>query len=98
MTQKRKAELFELLWLAYPKKKNRGQAERAWAKIPLDEELAGLIISKVDEARASPEWTKENGRFIPYPATWLNAKGWEDEITPAEIDELEAWANEQAAN
>lgn len=92
MSQKRKEELFDLFWLSYPKKKSKGQAEKAWAKIPLDEHLAGIIISKVNEARASPEWTKEGGKYIPYPATWLNAKGWTDENVVV-YDELEEWAN-----
>jgi len=24
------------------------------------------------------DWRKDSGQFIPHPATWLNAKGWED--------------------
>jgi len=35
-------------------------------------------------AKKSPEWTKDNGKYIPYPATWLNAKGWEDELDEPE--------------
>ena len=26
------------------------------------------------------QWKKDNGKYIPYPSSWLNAKGWEDEI------------------
>jgi hypothetical protein len=37
------------------------------------------MIDKIKQAKNSNEWIKENGQFIPYPATWLNAKGWEDE-------------------
>jgi hypothetical protein len=28
--------------------------------------------------RTDPRWLEDNGRFIPYPATWLNGRRWED--------------------
>jgi hypothetical protein len=74
-----KNEMFNLFWLAYPKKKSKGQAEKAWAKIKLSEQLFNVIIDALRRATTSVEWTKEVGQYIPYPATWLNAKGWEDE-------------------
>ena len=36
-------------------------------------------------ANGSLDWIKDGGQFVPYPATWLNAKGWEDEIPPKKI-------------
>ena len=30
---------------------------------------------------ASDEWKRDGGRFIPHPATWLNGKRWEDEVS-----------------
>ncbi len=74
-----KEAMFKLFWEAYPKKKSKGQAEKAWNKLKPDELLLKLILSKLQEARSSPEWTRDGGQYIPYPATWLNAKGWEDE-------------------
>lgn len=70
---------FSDFWKAYPRKKSRGQAEKAWLKVKPDEQLAGLILQAVARAKTSDEWLKDGGQFIPYPATWLNAKGWEDE-------------------
>ncbi len=100
LTQKRKDELFALFWQAYPNKKSKGQAEKAWNKMPLTEILFTLIMSKLTEARSSPDWTKDNGQYIPHPATWLNAKGWEDEYQNAEIEQvpqpwhgLKTWAD-----
>ena len=73
---------FEQFWSAYPRKKSKGQAEKAWkahANGNIEPIMAGL-----QRAIASTEWAKDNGKFIPYPATWLNAKGWLDEApTPA---------------
>ncbi len=79
ITKERESK-FASFWLAYPRKKNKGEAEKAWAKIKPDNNLTEKIISSIDLAKQSKEWIKENGDFIPYPATWLNAKGWEDEI------------------
>jgi len=70
---------FEQFWKAYPKKKNKGQAERAWRKVNKPKETLKLILKALEWQRQSDQWTKENGQFIPHPATYLNAKGWEDE-------------------
>lgn len=71
---------FERFWAAYPKKKSKGQAEKAWAKLKPDDLLLHTMLSKVEQAKHTPEWKKERGQFIPHPATWLNARGWEDEL------------------
>lgn len=70
---------FEQFWKVYPRKKSKGQAEKAWNKIKPDESLLKIILGKIDCACKSSDWTKDNGVYIPHPATWLNAKGWEDE-------------------
>ncbi len=71
---------FEIFWKSYPRKKNRGQAEKAWERLKPNAELKEKIIKKVDELKKCQDWIKDGGKWIPYPATWLNAKGWEDEI------------------
>jgi len=70
---------FDKFWEAYPRKKSKGQAEKAWRKINPDEQLCQSIMEGLDQATRSDQWTKDGGRYIPFPATWLNAKGWEDE-------------------
>jgi hypothetical protein len=72
---------FNLFWIAYPKKRSKGDALKAWLKLSPNAELQKRIMEAVKEARASEDWTKESGKFIPYPASWLNAEGWEDEYT-----------------
>ncbi len=72
---------FEQFWKAYPKKKSKGQAEKAFFKINPDEQLLAIIIATIERAKKSEDWIKEKGKYIPYPATWLNAKGWLDEDT-----------------
>jgi len=72
---------FNSFWKAYPKRKSKQNAWKAWLKLDPDEQLTGKIISAVLRAKTQADWRKDEGRFIPYPATWLNAHGWEDEIS-----------------
>jgi hypothetical protein len=91
---------FAEFWNLYPKKKSRGQAEKAWKKLKPNGDLQATILRAVGRQRSSSDWLKQSGQFIPYPATWLNAKGWEDQgvtfslnrrpvraVTPAKVDE-----------
>jgi len=76
---RRQEQLFDQFWAQYPRKKSKGQAERAWVKIAPDDALFAQIIEGLERARKSRDWIKDAGAYIPYPATWLNAKGWEDD-------------------
>ena len=71
---------FDIFWEAYPKRKSKGHAEKAFEKLNPDEELLATMLTAIEEAKKSDDWQKESGQYIPYPATWLSAKGWEDEI------------------
>lgn len=70
---------FEDFWLAYPKRKGKGDAEASWKRQKCHK-LLEQILTAIRRAKSSPEWKKDNGQFIPYPATWLNRKGWDDDI------------------
>lgn len=74
---------FNQLWIAYPKKKSKGQAETTFFKIDPDDDLLEVMLRAIEKARISYDWTKDNGQYIPHLSTWLNAKGWEDEIKGA---------------
>jgi len=71
---------FEIFWKTYPKKKSKGDAERAFARVNPSDELLATMLTAIERAKKSADWLKNSGQYIPYPATWLNAKGWEDEI------------------
>jgi len=73
---------FLVFWKEYPKKKSKGQAEKAWLKIKPTQEMFIIIMEGLEKAKNSQEWENKEGEYIPYPATWLNAKGWEDEYKP----------------
>lgn len=69
---------FESFWSEYPKKKSKGDAEKAWKAINPNEHLVGKILQAVQSAKTSIDWLKNDGQFVPYPASWLRDKGWLD--------------------
>lgn len=73
--------LFDKFYSVYPKKRSVGDAEKAWAKITPnpDDAFVDRLIAAVKAKQDSGEWS--NFQYIPFPASWLNARGWEDEIT-----------------
>ena len=71
--------LFERFWNAYPKKKGKESARRAWKKLAPDMALCRVMSKALDRQRQSGDWQWEGGQFIPYPATWLNGRRREDE-------------------
>ncbi len=75
---------FGVFWKSYPKKVGKGAAKKSWEKINPDEELFEKIHSAVRQQKKSEQWAKENGRYIPNPATWLNQERWEDQLNQAE--------------
>jgi len=71
---------FKNFWFKYPRKKNKGLALKAWKQIKPNQALQTKIFEAIENAKTGADWLKDEGQFIPYPASWLNAKGWEDEI------------------
>lgn len=76
-------EYFEIFYDAYPLKKSKAQAEKAFRKLNLDELLMQKIMKALQAQAQEREIKKQAGEFVPelkHPATWLNAKAWEDEV------------------
>ena len=90
---------FERFWEAYPKKKNKGDGEKAWRVVRPDAALLSRILEAVEVAKRGDDWRKESGKYIPYPASWLRAKGWEDGGTTqtAQVFDVNAWMREKMA-
>jgi len=72
--------LFASFWKLYPRKVGKDKAEKAWAKLKVDQALYDLMVTALAKQVLTPDWVKERGQFIPHPATWLNGKRWQDEI------------------
>lgn len=76
---------FAEFWIKYPRKTAKQDAEKAWARLKPSVELQSTLITAVDQQAKSLDWTKDGGKFIPHPATWLNGKRWEDQLTDAPL-------------
>lgn len=84
MLSEAQLEKFNQFWYEYPKKKAKLAAMKAWSRLKPDDTLFDDIMMGLRRARASVEWKREGGRFIPHPATFLNQGRWEDEYLPSE--------------
>lgn len=71
---------FDEFWQAYPKRVAKGDAKKAWLKLRPSKELLARIVKAIGEQKKSEQWRRDRGQFIPYPATWLRADRWEDEV------------------
>lgn len=88
---------FDLFWRAYPRKVGKDAATKAWhnMKPPIPDTAAILNALKL-QAR-QPQWIKDDGQFIPHPATWINQRRWEDEAVKATAGTYNAPTAEQTA-
>lgn len=70
---------FEMFWAEYPRKTAKDSARKEFLQIAPDEAFTDRMIEAVRRARASEQWRKDSGQFIPHGRTWLHQKRWEDE-------------------
>ncbi len=73
---------FDEFYKVYPKKVAKEQAIKAWKKIKPNDELFDKIIKSIK----SQGLADRDKQFVPNPATWLNGKRWEDEVTVKQYD------------
>lgn len=71
---------FERFWSCYPRHVGKNAAREEFLKLSPSEELTEKIIAAVSAQRASEQWRREGGRFIPNPTTYLSQARWEDEL------------------
>lgn len=87
-------ERFERFWKAYPKKVAKDKALKAFEKIKPNDETVNQMIDAIELFKQTKQWKENNGQFIPYPATWLNQKRWEDEdLKPKHREEWDGVSN-----
>lgn len=68
---------FNAFWTAFPKKKDKANAEKAFRKVDVPIEV---LLTALEKQKKSADWIKEGGKYIPYPSTWLNGRRWEDDV------------------
>lgn len=72
-------ERFKEFWAAYPKKIGKDAALKAFMKRKPSADLVSKMITAIEWQKQTDQWTRESGRYIPNPATWINQGRWEDE-------------------
>lgn len=65
-------------WLLYPKKTGKGAAWKSWRN---EKPYLPNVRQALSWQCTSTDWTKEGGKFVPNPATYVNQRRWEDEPT-----------------
>lgn len=79
------SQAFEDFWQAYPRRKAKRAAFKAWQRAVSDiaEEAGGKeqaeAIIQAGAARYAQERAGEDSQFTAHPSTWLNQDRWEDE-------------------
>ena len=84
---------FTEFWSAYPKKVGKQYALKAWKRVNPDADLHDRIMRAVDAQKRSEQWRRENGRYIPNPATWINGGYWDNEPTEEVTNSAESQRN-----
>ena len=74
---------FDAFWKAYPKKVGKADAKKAFGKVKTP---VSQLLEAIEQQKKSDQWTREGGRYIPNPATWLNQGRWDDELPEAKTD------------
>ncbi len=74
---------FEDFWKKYPRRVAKKDAEKAWRAVdPAEHEKLMLAI---DTQKRSEQWKRDNGQYVPYPASWLRGERWNDELEGADL-------------
>lgn len=76
-------DLFDVFYAEYPRKVSRADAEKAFRSLAVDDALLSKILNGLSNWKKQDGWKKDGGQFIPYPATWLRQRRWEDELQTA---------------
>jgi len=77
-------ESFKAFWKEYPNKKAVAKARAAWKKAQGALPDIDIVLAAIQKQKQSQQWKKEQGQYIPHPATWINGACWEDETETQE--------------
>ena len=74
---------FDDFWEVYPRKVSKGAARKAWKQTHKTRPSIDIVVGAVKAQLESVDWKRDGGKFIQYPATWLRAEKWTDEVVKA---------------
>lgn len=72
-------QAFNTFWAAYPKKVNKKGAFTSFKRIKHLKDEMPFIMAALERFKASKDWQKDNGQFIPHPQTFINQERWKDQ-------------------
>jgi hypothetical protein len=97
--------LFNKFWTEYPRRDAKQCALKKFVTLMKEcksqenmDALFNKMLKAVDKAKASPQWSKDNGQYIPMAQTWLNQHRWEDEGVVASQTESQNRADRLASH
>lgn len=81
---------FAAFWDRYPRKVGKQAAYKAWGRLNPDSDLKISIFAALEKQKATEQWRRDDGKYIPHASTWLNGRRWEDEIGLTSTDPVRA--------
>lgn len=89
---------FAQFWAAYPRKQSKADAKKAWIQTAAIRPAMPELLKAVIAQKSAEAWCEQGGRFIPYPASWLRAEGWENSssIELGDVVDGKMWHETQA--
>jgi len=72
-------QAFNEFWAAYPKKVNKKGCFTSFKRIKHLKDEMPLIMAALKNFKASKQWQKDNGQYIPNPQTFINQERWKDQ-------------------
>lgn len=89
---------FDTFWALFPRRVGKKAAERAWRAV----ERRGESQEAIEGMRAYAAAFAQSGtelKYVPHPSTWLNRRGWEDDIAavfPPQKPQMTEWEQKAA--
>lgn len=75
-------EKFAMFWGKYPRKLGKSDALKSFTKLIKSskdvDKFMTTCLASLEWWKAQQSWMRDGGKFIPYPATWLNKGHWKD--------------------
>ena len=72
--------VFERFWSLYPRKVKKELAYKAWCKEAKHcADIQAAIFAALEWQVTLPQWTRDDGQYIPHPTTYLNQRRWTDQ-------------------
>lgn len=82
---------FEQFYGFYPRKVKKEDARKAWRQLNPSIALAAVIFLALEQQKEN-NWANREKQFVPYPASWIRGKCWEDAIEPVNLkDPKQMW-------